>query len=133
MRAALLAFAACYAPDTRDCTLTCAAATECGDGQQCTGGLCAAPGTTCTSDAALHVQIMGKGSVVVDTIAVCASDNDTKGDCMLHVPMRVIRQLVAQPVDEHAFAGWSGACAGSDATCSLVPVSAMTQVGARFE
>ncbi|HEY5926558.1 MAG TPA: hypothetical protein VIV11_32950 [Kofleriaceae bacterium] len=42
----------CYAPELRDCTLTCSAATDCADGQVCDSeGFCAAPeiAGTCSS------------------------------------------------------------------------------------
>jgi hypothetical protein len=139
IRVAVLSLAACYAPDTRDCTIACGAPTDCAHGQQCgADGFCAAPDVSCSGDAgtpvALHVQIMGHGRVTIDPSLVCDSDSTTHGDCTFSVPANVARELAAITTkDDHAFLGWSFACAGQDATCTLVPVSAMTQVGARFQ
>lgn len=52
-------FAACYSPDVRDCTVTCATSRECTGGQVCGDDhLCSAPGHACSatpdlSDAAI--------------------------------------------------------------------------------
>lgn len=43
-----LALASCYSPDLADCTVACAADSECGGGQQCNAGMCAQPGIACT-------------------------------------------------------------------------------------
>ena len=134
----------CYTPDTRDCTVACSQATDCVHGQSCSSqGFCTSPGVQCASpdatpvamtQVALHVMIDGKGRVTVDSVGTCASDNPTHGDCTYHVPSRVTRSLVAAPLDEGDFAGWTtSACSGQDATCTLVPVSATTEVKAKFK
>ena len=140
IRIAMLSLAACYAPDTRDCTIACGAPTDCAHGQQCgADGLCAAAGVSCSDDpgalpVTLHVQIMGHGRVTIDPSLICDSDSTTHGDCTFSVPAHVARELAAIATKEdHMFISWSFACAGQDATCTLVPVSAMTQVGARFQ
>lgn len=59
-RALALSFvmSACYSPDLRDCTVSCAAAGDCASGQVCGAtGFCAAPDVSCVvSDAGVTVQ-----------------------------------------------------------------------------
>jgi hypothetical protein len=44
---ALLLLTGCYSPSLRDCTVVCEQSTDCGTGQICTAGHCAAPGVSC--------------------------------------------------------------------------------------
>lgn len=143
MRAlALVAVAACYSPETRDCTVTCAAATDCAHGQVCgTDGFCAAPAAAghCTSvDAAtppdlvtLEIMIMGPGTVAVEGVGVC--DSSTGPHCTFQIAAQVARQLTATPGQDHELAKWSMACSGNNPTCALTPVGPLTQVGAKFQ
>lgn len=140
----LLATAACYEPQARDCTVTCNNANECAGGQVCGGdGFCAAPsvaGHCSVIDAppaempiALSVVIMGPGKISVEDIGVCSSDTAPHGTCTFSVPARMARQLRAiQLKEDKSFQGWTMGCSGSQDTCELTPVMAVT-VGARFE
>jgi hypothetical protein len=160
--AAGLALAGCYSPSLRDCTVSCGSASDCATGQMCgADGMCASPAVAgrCVAlvdaghldapahpDAALPdappdaprtvrltVQIMGKGSVMVEGIGACSSLDPDKGNCVYDVVAGV--PLTAQamsitPTD--AFAMWSSmTCAGQGAHCQFTPVIA-TVIAARF-
>lgn len=141
-----LLFAACFAPETRDCTLKCTGPTDCGDGQQCgSDGLCAAPAVAghCATmpvppspsdNVELQLAIKGPGDVMVAGVGTCSSsDPQTMGTCTWQVPARVVRQLDAVVTSSHhGFDGWTAGCVGQDPTCMLMPVMPLTQVGARF-
>lgn len=53
-------------------------------------------------------------------------------DCVQGFPLDEVVTLTAQPDAGNRFAGWSGACSGTQPSCRLT-VSAVTQIGARFE
>jgi hypothetical protein len=141
LTAALLA--GCYAPDARDCTVTCAASSQCLQGQVCgTDGFCAAPkaaGHCSTIDAAapevsLVITIEGSGRVTIETVGSCDGDTAPHHTCMFAVASNTPRVLDAIAKDEdHPFQSWSQACAGSGMTCAMTPVSSPTQVGAKFQ
>lgn len=134
--------AGCYSPDARDCTVTCAASSQCLTGQVCgTDGFCAAPkvaGHCSTIDAApqevdLTITIDGSGRVTVETVGTC-DDSAPHHACTFHVPANTTRILDATAKDEdHPFVSWSQACTGASPSCSLVPVTSPTQVGAKFQ
>ena len=121
----LTVLSSCYAPDLRDCTVTCSGASACSGGQICgADGYCAAPGVAGTCSAAhgvdagldaaprvvLHIQIMGNGRVDVTGAGTCSSGNGP-GDC---------------------FDRWTTAvCTGQTSTCTFNAVVATT-VGAKF-
>jgi len=108
MRAALamLLVAACYSPDHREWSNPDAAA-----------------------EVTLTVAIMGGGQVTVDNVGTCTRDM-----CVFHVPMTSSVKLEASATNEdHPFAGWTMACSGKTASCSLPSVTANTQVGAKFQ
>jgi hypothetical protein len=112
MRSLLLGsalLASCYAPELRDCTVTCSASTDCGDDQVCGGdGFCAAPDVagTCTgtdSDAAtvaLRTRVEGRGSVEVAGVGTCATD------CTWQVPVGVAVDVRAISSDQ-PFERWT--------------------------
>jgi hypothetical protein len=81
----------------------------------------------------LTVQIMGKGSVTVESIGTCTSQDPDKGNCVYDVVADV--PLTAQamsitPTD--VFTMWGSAtCAGQGARCQFTPVTA-TVIAARF-
>ncbi len=134
--------AGCYSPDARDCTVSCAASSQCLAGQVCgADGFCAAPkvaGHCSPIDAApaevmLSITIEGSGSVTIETVGTC-DDSAPHHTCTFPVTAHTLRVLDAIAKDEdHPFASWSQACTGSAATCSLVPVTSPTQVGAKFQ
>jgi hypothetical protein len=140
----------CYAPDAPECTLACAADTDCISGQACTSdGFCAASSSTqCVQRQAevdapniqdapkiqdagattvtVHVTVSGNGTVTASTGATCASD------CTFDVAKDVPMTLTATADSVHqAFLGWSGACAWQRAVCQVTPNAAIT-VGAKF-
>ena len=156
--AAGLALAGCYSPALRDCTVSCGSASDCATGQVCgADGMCASPAAAgqCRTlvdagnldapahpDAALPdagrtvrltVQIMGKGSVIVEGVGACSSLDPSKGNCMYDVVAGVPLTAQANPIDaSDMFAMWSSiACAGQSARCQVTPVTA-TVIAARF-
>ncbi len=134
--------AGCYAPDARDCTVSCGASSQCLSGQVCgSDGFCAAPqvaGHCSPIDAApqevdLTITIAGSGRVTVETVGTC-DDSAPHHACTFRVAASTPRTLDAIAKDEdHPFVSWSEGCAGSSATCTLVPVTSPTQVGAKFQ
>lgn len=141
----LLALTACYSPDTRNCTVSCASAVECGNGQVCgADGFCAEPSlaghcNAASPDAgaretnvALRITIQGRGRVTIQGVGVCDTSQTNHGDCTLMVPPRVARTLAAVATNND-FVGWTTSnCSTQGVTCTLTPVAA-TQVGARFQ
>jgi hypothetical protein len=159
-----LVLAGCYAPAVRDCTVSCDAPGDCASGQVCgTDRMCAAPGVAghCAMiapdagadareprDAApapdarpdatpmvrLTVQVMGKGSVVLDGLATCSSLAPQHGICMYDVVPGVAITAQAAAIDlDQVFAMWTSAvCAGASARCTFTPDVATT-ISARFE
>jgi hypothetical protein len=118
MRAALAAMflAACYAPDARGWT---------------DPGPDAPPAPAMIS---LTVTIMGPGRITVEDVGTCDSKTAPHGTCSFNVPANAMRQLQATPTNEdHPFSGWTQACTGKVATCSLLLVTSPTQVGAKFQ
>lgn len=157
--AAGLALAACYSPSLRDCTVSCASASDCATGQVCgADGMCAAPAIAgrCRSlvdagnpdapahaDAALAdaartvrltVQIMGKGSVAIEGVGACSSQDPDKGNCMYDVAAGAPLTAQASPITvTDVFGAWgSVTCAGQGARCQFTPVTA-TMIAARFD
>jgi hypothetical protein len=145
LAALALALAGCYSPDALDCTVACAAANDCADGQVCgSDGFCAAPsvaghcggpdGGMPSQLASLRVTIQGAGKIRIDSVGVCDSETAHDDACEFSVPAGMSISLQADANGEHEFRGWSGACAGtSSSSCTLTPVMGLTQVGAKFE
>jgi hypothetical protein len=132
---ASLALGACYAPELRDCTVTCTESTDCADDQVCDGdGFCAAPeiaGTCGTgsgstvSKLSLRVTIDGPGAVEVVGVGTCTSD------CTWMVDAGASVQLLALD-GEKKFERWKTAnCASQDTSCTLA-MTASAIVIARF-
>lgn len=135
----LLATGACYAPDLRDCTVTCSAADECAGDQVCnSAGLCATEGATCGGGGAapdapaamvmLRVEVDGTGRVVVDGVGSCDD-----GECTWMVPVRMLTFEARRIDNDSPFERWTTSnCAQSmQSSCSFTPTSATT-VGAKF-
>jgi len=156
--AAGVALAGCYSPSLRDCTVSCGSASDCATGQVCgADGMCASPAAAgqCRTlvdagsldapahpDAALPdagrtvrltVQITGKGSVIVEGVGACSSQDPSKGNCMYDVVAGAPLTAQANPITTtDVFAMWSSVtCAGQDASCQFTPVIA-TVIAARF-
>jgi hypothetical protein len=151
----------CYAPALRDCSVTCDSPSDCARGQVCGGdGLCAAPeiaghcgrpdGGMASGppdarppvDAArpdapttvkLRVQIMGKGSVVVEGSGTCSSEDPQHGDCMYDIAPGVPQRVRAIPIKlDELFVEWpSETCRGENPICTFTP-AAPTTIVARF-
>lgn len=161
LAAGLVALAGCYSPEIRDCTVSCASPHDCVSGQICGGdGLCAAPeiagrcpstladggpsqdaglsaDATASGDApllvSLHVQISGKGSVIVIGRGTCSSLDPDRGKCTYDIALGVPQTVLAVGIlDNQVFSKWtSTTCGGQDARCTFTPV-AETMVAARF-
>jgi hypothetical protein len=134
------ALAGCYSPEALDCTISCSAANECTDGQVCgSDGFCASPsaaghcggpdGGVTSSLVALKVTLDGPGNVSVEGVGLC----DEHDPCTYSVRNGSPLELRASANKDKEFVEWTGACSGSSSTCTLTPVTAMTQVGAKFE
>jgi hypothetical protein len=79
----------------------------------------------------LTVQIAGKGSVAIDGVGTCSSDDGPKG-CGYDVAAGAPLTLHATPLGGDQFAMWTSlACAGQGVRCTLTPV-VPTTVSARF-
>ena len=151
MRSALLclALAACYSPEERNCTVSCSAAADCIGGQVCgTDHFCAAPAVAghCSAvdasvmpgdgrhdapvdaqeDVTLILAVMGHGTVAVDSITSCG------GNCMVTVPIGVVRTLTATPDEDKHFEMWMDGCTGTMPTCTITPTMDL-HIGAKFQ
>lgn len=153
--------AGCYSPSLLDCTVSCESASDCATGQVCGADrMCASPAVAgrCAArvdaghdapghpDAALAdappdggrmvrltVQIMGKGSVTVEGIGTCTSQDPDRGNCTYDVVASAPLTAQASSITtSDAFAMWSSAtCAGQGARCQFTPVLP-TVIAARF-
>lgn len=159
-RAALLAglmasTPACYDPELRDCSVTCAAASDCAGGQVCgSDGYCSAPSVagSCARDdvgggggefldagpmvdasgPVLRITISGGGKVEVSMPTFTCNSRDT-GDCTVSVTAGATLRLTAKSSGDRRFDGWTTSnCASQDATCHLTATPTTTVVGARF-
>jgi len=159
MIAALLV-AGCYGPEVRDCTVSCASASDCATGQTCgEDGWCAAPDVAgscaartdapdarpvdaaidgAASDAGvaqLHVIVAGRGKVVVDPLGVeCIGYAGVPGDCLFDVSPGATEMLLpVETTPSSAFAGWTtDNCAEAASSCTVTMEPPVTLVGARF-
>ena len=136
----------CYSPELRDCTLTCAAASDCADGQVCgSDHFCAAPGIagSCSSlpgdagsgnrdagtggakidarpDAPTHavlaISIEGKGRVIVQGIGTCDEAGPQNGHCAFLVPVDIPLTAQAQAYLGQRFEKWTTAVCAATST-----------------
>ncbi len=74
----------------------------------------------------MEVAVSGNGSVVSDPAGV-----DCGSDCTALYEFSEMIQLTARPSDGARFAGWGGACSGSEETC-IVTMTEARSVSARF-
>jgi hypothetical protein len=150
------ALSACYSPDLRDCTVTCASVGDCARGQVCgVDRLCAAPAIAnqcrrlvAMDDAGghdtgsiappapdaghvlVHITIHGGGTVVADGAVACTSLDAKASSCDLDALAGVTLMLEAAP--STSFDHWDGACTGPLASCALTPAPPDAHVEARF-
>jgi hypothetical protein len=81
----------------------------------------------------LTVQVMGKGSVVVEGAGTCSSQDPDKGNCMYDVAAGVPLTAQAMAITgTDGFMMWSSiTCAGQGVRCVFTPI-APTMITARF-
>lgn len=136
---ATLLLGACYSPDLAECTVSCASDGDCGGGQVCTSGLCAAEGASCTGEGAdaavvepdapepdaplpqtqLRLRVMDQGSVTPSGLTACTMD---LGECKYSVAVGVALSLTAEPMGNRVFEKWEEACAGEMTNvCTVTP------------
>ncbi len=158
-RALLVLAAGCYSPETPDCTLGCAADSDCIASQACTTDhRCAAPSiATCgrlspidaaavtdgrLADASpfdagptlvmLSVHTDGNGAIEITGNVPC----DKIGmpvTCTYQVPIGIELTVTAIPHSTWVFEHWTGGlCDGQGATCHATP-TAMATVNAKFK
>ena len=135
-----LVLGACYAPELRDCTVTCSASTDCADDQVCgVDKFCASPDVANECDAVgsgsgmttvtLRITVEGSGKVVVKDIGECDAHSDLAGDCTWQLAIGTRVELEAS---SGKFDKWtSPACSGQDKSCTFTPETS-TIVGAKF-
>jgi hypothetical protein len=102
----------------------------------------AAPRDVGASDAApdgsvtlpLHVQITGKGSVIVDNYGTCSSQGAQHGDCTFAIAPGVAQTVRAVPIQlDQVFTSWTSmTCHGQSAICVFTP-NAAASIVARFD
>ncbi len=135
----------CYAPEVRDCTVTCSAATDCAGGQVCgsdgfcaiagVAGTCGPGGVDAAVDAAprvmIHLTVDGPGRVEVVGAGMCGGTGPN--DCVTSVPKGpVVINAVAMQGDK-PFDRWTTPnCAGQSTTC-MFTADTSTTVGAKFK
>jgi len=137
----------CYAPDLRDCTVTCGGATECASGQVCgADGFCAAPGVAGTCGAGgvdasvdagqtvmVRVMVMGNGQVDIPGAGTCGMTGPP--DCVMQVPKNahVVATAVTHDTNK-PFDKWNSiTCAGQDESCEFTAVLSVTTIVAKFK
>jgi hypothetical protein len=163
LRLALVAtLAACYAPDAPDCTLACAADSDCITGQSCTTDhLCAGAGITAcanqeTTDAGnvagtdagsgsgsgsgsgmmttLTIQVQGGGGVQTNDGDFCDGTGDTMMTCMFSAPTGGSLVLTPVPHLLKQFDKWNGApCMTQPLVCSTTATGAAMTFHANFK
>ncbi len=133
----------CYAPELRDCTVTCSGAKDCASGQVCgADGYCAAQGVagSCGNgvDAAvdapplvmLRVTAEGKCHIDVLGTGTCAG---MPPDCVMQVAKNAlvtVRAITDDPTK--SFDQWTSmTCKGQGFSCTFTAVAATT-VSAKF-
>lgn len=133
----------CYAPEVRDCTVTCSGASDCATGQVCGregycvaegGGACGAA-VDAAVDAAptvmLRVMVMGNGQVDVMGVGSCGASGVP--DCMFQVPKngRVMATAVTRDPGK-PFDKWTSVtCTGQGAQCEFTAFLSTT-ITAKF-
>ena len=99
-----------------------------GGGGTTSGGGGTVSGGGTTSNKTLTVKINGKGAVVSTTSAAISCGKL----CSASVPANSSMTLSASPDPGFTFVNWTGACSGTEPTCTVL-VSGATQVQANFK
>jgi hypothetical protein len=97
-----------------------------GGGGGAVGGTGGGGGGTTTASFTLSVGISNKGTVTSNIGGISCP-----GTCSAKVPQGSVVVLTATPPAGLTFLGWTGACSGTEATCS-VTIAADTKVQANF-
>ncbi len=140
-----LGLGGCYAPDLRDCTVTCSAAGDCAGGQVCgADGFCAArdvagscgggaldAGLDAAPRVMLHVVVMGTGRV--DVVGASSCGDTGAYDCLISVPKGRVTLDAVVTVGDKPFDRWTTPnCTGQTSTC-MFTANTSTTVGAKFK
>ena len=119
----------CYAPDVRDCTVSCEGSDECAEGQMCRMGRCVAEGATCMGDTpavtpdagppesqvVLKIKIGGEGKVEIAGAGSC-----TQAECYLSIPKGTVTATAVPTSTMHPFEKWvTKNCEGEGLTCTF--------------
>jgi len=90
-------------------------------------------GIDATATVSLHVQIMGKGAVIVDGRNTCSSLDPQRGDCAYDVVpgVAITAHAVDIQADQTFTMGTSPTCAGQSSRCMFTPMAATT-ITAKF-
>jgi hypothetical protein len=151
----------CYAPELRDCAVSCETSAECAPEQVCgSDRMCASPALAgrCAraldaNDAAvdapidagadapidappprwIRIEINGHGTVGFAGVGTCHTSAPMH-ICMFVVPAGVVAQLDAVPDPEYRFDKWeAGPCIGQGAACAFLPAMVQTEIKAKFK
>jgi hypothetical protein len=144
-------YAGCYAPEVRDCTVSCDAPSHCASDQICgQDHFCVTPTFTgrCMLAAAdagvdapitdgptlvpLRVLITGKGAVTIAGHGTCSSQPPQQGNCMFDVTRGVALSAIAiEILPNDQFMRWASAtCIGQDERCVFTPLASTSIVAA---
>ena len=144
-RVALLLLPACYAPEIRDCTVICAAASDCADGQVCgTDQFCASPRVAgnCTSpdagdprsDAGTRDAALRDAAVPRDAAVDAPPPVDALVRAELHLITSGVGRITASGVGACDELGpTEGDCRFSVTIPRSIDLTATPHVGWRFE
>jgi len=118
--------AACFSPQFQDSQIKCGPTDECPPGLSCMDGVCRS-GTGGGTEFPLTIALGGNG---MGTVTSSPAGIDCGATCSEQFPSGTMVTLTATAESGSTFAGWSGACVGTDA-CT-VTVDAATTVTANF-
>jgi hypothetical protein len=149
-----LVLCACYAPDVRDCTRSCASNADCVTAQVCNADhMCSAPAITSCSELAVDARARDAPEQTMHDAAVDAAPllatlkihddgpgsvhsligNCDVADCTFTAAPDVPLTLTAVPHQDKMFQQWTSvACMGQPVTCQLTPLAGITLVTAKF-
>ena len=122
----LSVLAACFSPQFQDSQIKCGPTDECPPGLSCMDGVCRS-GNGGGTEFPLTIALGGNG---MGTVTSSPAGIDCGAACSQQFPSGTMVTLTATPESGSTFAGWSGACVGTDA-CT-VTVDAATTVTASF-
>jgi hypothetical protein len=158
---AALLVAGCYDPALKDCTVSCAADTDCAHGQICaSGGWCAAEGATCSAlmvpvdasvtrpvdapaatpdamgNATLRVTVTNKGQVTIMGLGTCVSDNNGNPatTCTYSVVQGTkLTAMAMMGAGGKPFDKWTDLLCKTQGASCMFTVLPFTQIDAQFQ